>query len=225
MRNINGWYLPETDTSFDRYLTEDGYQCRQRNEVLQCVTKYKGYDLLNAVDVGGHVGFWAKDMCNKFEHVYVFEPMSRVHDCFYKNMEGINNYDLIKEGLGDSNKDVTIKYDPSSTGNTFIDEQNKAPGEYDTYTISVNTLDSHQLKNIDYIKIDAEGYEKEVIEGSRNLIYQCKPVLHCEVKSKVLAKSGKSEISLLQTIYEIGYVETHRVGSERVFVHRNDYTK
>ena len=132
---------------------------------------------------------------------------------------------LIKEGLGDSNKDVTIKYDPSSTGNTFIDEQNKAPGEYDTYTISVNTLDSHQLKNIDYIKIDAEGYEKEVIEGSRNLIYQCKPVLHCEVKSKVLAKSGKSEISLLQTIYEIGYVETHRVGAERVFVHRNDYTK
>ena len=50
MRNINGWYLPETDTSFDRYLTEDGYQCRQRNEVLQCVTKYKGYDLLNAVN-------------------------------------------------------------------------------------------------------------------------------------------------------------------------------
>jgi len=42
------------------------------------------------------------------------------------------------------------------------------------------TLDSWGLEDVDFVKIDVEGMEYEVLEGSENTIARCRPVLSVE---------------------------------------------
>ena len=60
-------------------------------------------------------------------------------------------------------KNVLVFYDPELTGNTHASDR----GNID---IEIRTLDSFNLEDIDYIKIDAEGYEIEALIGARKLI-------------------------------------------------------
>ena len=61
MKQVKGWWLPDSDTHFSDYMTEEGYQVKQRTEILKQVRIRKPVTA-NAIDVGSHVGFWAKDL-------------------------------------------------------------------------------------------------------------------------------------------------------------------
>ena len=43
------------------------------------------------------------------------------------------------------------------------------PTNTETQTVEVKTLDSFDLKNVNFIKIDVQGYEFEVLEGGEKL--------------------------------------------------------
>ena len=73
MKQVKGWWLPDTDTDFDRWILDGEYQKRQRDAILEFVNKDG-----NAIDIGAHVGFWLRDMCKQLKHVYAFEPIEEV---------------------------------------------------------------------------------------------------------------------------------------------------
>jgi hypothetical protein len=37
MRELQGWFLPDTDTDFDRWLLDGNYQKQQRDTILRFV--------------------------------------------------------------------------------------------------------------------------------------------------------------------------------------------
>ena len=53
--------------------------------------------------------------------------------------------------------------------------------EKGTETIQVKTLDSYNFKNVDIIKMDVEGYELFALEGARETIERCLPVVQLEI--------------------------------------------
>ena len=63
--------------------------------------------------------------------------------------------------LGKENGKALLNIEEDNTGNTRIEVVN----ETDLKTIEVRTLDSFELKDIDYIKIDVEGFELPVLQG------------------------------------------------------------
>ena len=139
------------------------------------------HTLKNCVDVGSHVGFWSKDFTELFEYTYAFDPIPQVRECYVKNITN-SNYTLYPYGLGKEEKKISVLYSPKETGNTHASEK----GNLD---VEIKTLDSFNLDNIDYIKIDAEGYEIEVVEGAKNLIEKCKLFIHINRK-KVMVKQN-----------------------------------
>lgn len=208
MRILQGWYLPDTDTDFDRWLLDGTYQKQQRDTILRFL-KMQDIQFENCIDVGAHVGFWLKDLCKRFKNVYAFEPISDVRECLVKNITD-KNYTLFPFALGNENKTTKVNYIPEATGNTYIsDEGNRE--------IELKRLDDLELPKIEYIKIDAEGYEIEVLKGGKNLIEKYKPFIHVEVKGKVLVKQGLTNDDIVNYFDSINYKRLLSVSSEHVY--------
>jgi len=208
MRQLQGWYLPDTDTDFDRWMLNGTYQKKQRDTILNFLGN-QNIQFENCIDVGAHVGFWLKDLCRYFKRVYAFEPISDVRECLKKNIEQ-DNYLLFPYALGNENKKTKVNYIPEATGNTYIsDEGNRE--------IELKRLDDLELPKIDYIKIDAEGYEIEVLKGGKDLIEKYKPFIHVEIKSKVLVKQGLTNEDIYDYFESINYKRMLSVKSEHVY--------
>jgi FkbM family methyltransferase len=208
MKLVKGWWLPDDDTHFENYITDGGYQTIHRTSILNYIKQFKN-ELNNVIDVGSHVGFWSKDFTEQFKHVYAFEPMVEVRECYIKNITK-SNYTLYPYGLGAEEKKVKIQYDPKETGNTFITQSVNRE-------IEVYTLDRFEFNKIDYIKIDAEGYEIEVCKGALKLIERDKPFIHIEMKKKVMNKVGLTQNTIYDFFESINYKQVLAVKSEVVY--------
>lgn len=55
--------------------------------------------------------------------------------------------------------------------------------EYENQLIS---LDSLKINHVDLIKIDVEGFERQVLDGANSLIKRCSPVIFLEINSEEL---------------------------------------
>ena len=208
MKQVKGWWLPDTDTHFEHYIKDGGYQTVHRNTILNHIVMNK-HTLKNCVDVGSHVGFWSKDFTELFNHTYAFDPIPQVRECYVKNITN-PNYTLYPYGLGKEEKTIKVSYYPEETGNTHANEQGNLE-------INVRTLDSFDLNFIDYIKIDAEGYEIEVVEGAKNLIEKCKPFIHIEAKKKVMVKQNITMNAIEELFKRINYKQVLSVKSELLY--------
>ena len=208
MRTLQGWYLPDSDTDFERWILNGTYQKHQRDTIFNFIKNNK-INLTNAIDVGAHIGFWLKDMCKEFKHVYAFEPVDEVRNCLFENIKA-GNYTLYPYGLGNEDKKTKVNYNPEATGNTYISESGNKE-------IEIKRLDSFNLPQIDYIKIDAEGFEIEVIKGGVELIEKYKPFIHVEIKGKVLVKQGLTNEDVDNYLTSINYKRLLSVSSEHVY--------
>ena len=207
MKQVKGWWLPDTDTDFDRWILDGEYQKHQRDTILKFINRTG-----NAIDIGAHVGFWLKDMCNHFDYVYAFEPIEEVRHCLSRNVTAMN-YKTYSFGLGAKNDVINVNYNPTETGNTHASKDGNQ-------TITIRKLDDMNLPKIDYIKVDTEGFEIEVLKGGENMIKEYKPFVHVEVKERILQKQGISSNDVVDYLTSINYKEVMRVSSERVYSYR-----
>ena len=165
------------------YITLDGWQTIKNDICLKSAKKqgmgqieeYQNLELQTAIsycaklriaiDVGAHVGITSYRLAQSFEHVHAFEVNTKLLPCIHHNlnMKNIHNVTTHPIGLGDEAKDVDIKTTNKSFG-THIDPD-KQKGKY-----KINTLDSFDMQFVDFIKIDAEGYEPLVARGALKTI-------------------------------------------------------
>ena len=139
----------------------------------------------NAIDCGACYGVWTYLLHPYFKKVYAFELVGVHRKCFLKNMSAfnINNFELFPFGLGDktiksfvgNDKLIMDKYGYSAYNAKVVEDKNG--NEF------VTTLDSFNLKNINFIKIDVEGYELKLLEGAYNTIEKNKPLIFIEKKT------------------------------------------
>ena len=208
MKLVKGWYLPDSDTHFENYIKDGGYKTIHRDTILKFIKENRP-NLKNCVDVGSHIGFWSKDFTELFNHTYAFDPIPQVRECYVKNITN-PNYTLYPYGLGKEEKKISVLYSPKETGNTHASNK----GNID---VTVKTLDSFALEDIDYIKIDAEGYEIEALIGANKLIEKCKPFIHIEAKNKVMVKQNITMKDINDYFESINYEQVLSVKSELLY--------
>jgi len=83
-------------------------------------------------------------------------------------------------------------------------------------TVGVRTIDSCDLARCDLIKLDLEGMEAEALEGAKETLQRCKPILFIET-----IKSDKAAIS--QSLRSAGYVVMPN-GMNVLAIHETDPT-
>ena len=53
-----------------------------------------------------------------------------------------------------------------------------------TVIVETRTLDSYNLPKVDFIKIDVEGWEEQVLEGGMKTILKYRPIMYIEIWKK-----------------------------------------
>lgn len=171
-------------------------QERQRTNALRYVESKR-----NCIDIGSHVGLWTRELASKFEQVYCFEPNPVFIECFKKNITE-TNVQLFQYGLSNNEHTASMK----ETNSTMMNDE---PG-----SIQCRTLDSFNLNNIDFIKIDVDGFEVKVLNGAIETITRNKPAINIEMKKE---KRPSICIEIRKILSSLSYYPRRRTRSDIIW--------
>jgi FkbM family methyltransferase len=168
----------------------------QRETALKYVKKWN-----TCIDVGSQFGFWTRPLLKRFKTVHCFEPNPLFRECFLKNIP-LDNVTLHPYGLSNS----------EHTAHQSKDGQVLSMGEG---SVQCRTLDSFKFDNVDFIKIDVDGYEHKVLIGAKQTIKKFSPVINIEMKRM---KRSLIVFHCTNFLKKRGYKMVKRVKSDEVWV-------
>lgn len=94
----------------------------------------------------------------------------------------------------------------------------------DQYSVSITSLDaelkSSPVQRVDFLKIDVEGAELEVLKGAAATISRFAPLIYCEIFEEWTMAFGYTPADLLRFVRSLGYVEARVIRGESVRVMR-----
>ena len=127
----------------------------------------------NFIDIGAHVGTYSYILGKKANHTYAFECNPKVF-CYLAANIALHDLEHkvtpFRYALGNKETEMDYFFRSPDGGGNGIKVLNENDNNFNKIKIKVKTLDSFNLTNIGLIKIDVEGFEKEVIEGSLNTL-------------------------------------------------------
>ena len=178
MHEHYGWYFPDFETHFPKMLKKSvdkglapEYQVAVRRRSIELCSK-RG----TALDIGANVGLWSRDLVDNFAKVVAFEPVAVFRECLEKNVSGPNFF-ISPLALGDHDTQATMIITEGNSGHSHLD-----PATLGTGDVQVVKLDNLNMDNIDYIKIDCEGYEYRVLQGAEQTVKRWRPIMVIEQK-------------------------------------------
>jgi len=182
--NLDNWTQLVDDTQLRRAVKKTNkdlnrtdctildYQREYLDKALSFCKKFR-----TAIDGGAHYGVMSYNLFKKFEKVHAFEIYEPVRNCLKENVEKfqMNNVVVYDFGLGESSKSIDLDISRGTFG-THVDP-NKNSGD-----IPIKPLDELKLTDVDFIKLDCEGYEPFIIHGAEKTIKTYSPVILMERK-------------------------------------------
>ena len=144
------------------------------------------------VDIGANYGFMTTAMAHFYQRVHAFEVIPKTFDCLQKNTKGYKNIVLHDCGLGNKEDTMYAKRRKKTAGHSqiindpeqlqmYLNGTHPKKNMVELVEIPVKTLDSFNFHRIDLIKIDVEGFEEFVLEGAKETLKRCKPVIALEI--------------------------------------------
>ena len=205
MKNVFGVWLPEHEVHLVEHFAKPGwrYQDRKYSAALRYVKNFR-----LSVDVGGHCGLWAMQMADDFKRVISFEPIAEHRECWVKNLSGFSNAEVMPYALGETPGRVAMRTASGSSGDSWVD------GKGDT---EMRTLDSFELRDVDFLKIDCEGYELFVLKGAVETIQRCRPVMVVEQKKGHAGRFGINDTDAVPYLESLGAVLRETISGDYIF--------
>lgn len=125
-----------------------------------------------AVQAGGNCGLWPRELGQKFETVYTFEPDPVNFRCLCANAPAENIYKF-NAALGTVRQSVGLQRRPDNVGAHRISGRGAIP---------TLRLDDLTLAACDLVYLDVEGYELFALQGGRAVIGDFRPTIVIEDK-------------------------------------------
>lgn len=173
-----------TITSDDNYLEyiKNGFEPDTVN-----LFKTLASDSNVILDIGANIGCTALLFGDLSELTYAFEPSPTTFAFLKSNISrsGLKNIVPINMGLGDEPGESTLTFSPSDRSGGFVSNLTQASSGHTVEKIIIRQLDevvqSLKLSSVDFIKIDVEGFEANVLLGARQTLNLYKPVVALEL--------------------------------------------
>lgn len=154
-----------------------------------------------AIDVGANIGFLTViigNMIGRDGKLLSFEPSQKSFRKLKNTIVANNLVDVVEafnRGCG-SEKDTKHLYHVSSSSGLYTTKPAHNSREYKREEINIVVLDEFiegmNVDSIDFIKIDTEGYEYEVLKGSKSIIKSYRPFIYLELCKEYKNSSRKS---------------------------------
>lgn len=201
MKQVAGFWLPDGEVdlvpfleSSPRFFKGPTYQV---DKLLACLPWIKSFGL--SLDVGAHCGLWSRVLVKMFRQVEAFEPVPRHVDCFRLNVPEAKVHSV---ALGEAEAIRPMKFDFVASGNSAITPLGKIHDQKGEWSIDVAALDGYELNEVNFIKIDCEGFEYFVLKGGEVTIKADCPCILVEQKHGMGSKydlADTAAVDLLQS--------------------------
>lgn len=183
LREQNDWF--EDEIKFIRHFVRPGMK------VIDIGANYGLYTLTIAKIIGNSGSVWA------------FEPTEMTATCLKKSIleNQLSNITLIQAGLSDRSGTARLFTSPNSELNS-LSRHAASGGQCET--IRLFTLDQckhrYGWKDIDFIKLDAEGEEIRILDKSQDTLCSMSPLVMFELKH-----GDKVNLPLIHRFEDLGY--------------------
>lgn len=169
------------------------------------------------IDIGANVGaisLLLAKLVGPSGKVYSIEPgppnLQRLRRNFELNPELAKRVEIIGCGIGREQSELWWAEEEGNPGNAML-------GNQGSHRIPVDTLDhlvaERGITGVDFVKIDVEGMELEVMQGSKAALQRFRPMLYFETLSRYGDVHAGSNFQLIESFLadECGY-ELFRIG-------------
>lgn len=170
----------------------------------------------NIIDVGGNIGADTILMAKRVQEgcrIIVFEPIDKYRVILERNISEakLNNVEIHRQFLSCVSGKEIVMFRTTSSASAVETGVSSFP-TVDTQKVTTITLDQFiednpSIDSIDLLKIDTDGFDQDVMEGSKNMVKKFKPYLLVEFSGYLLEKTGKSNASFAKLLHEYGYDE------------------
>jgi len=121
------------------------------------------------LDCGASEGLFTLSVLNRAGKVFAAEPSPYFHRCFKRTFRGVKNCELLPFALGASSGTLCMDGDKTISGKIGTKNGIKVP------VVTLDSLFVHKGQSVDFIKIDLEGFEMELLRGAENTIRTYQP--------------------------------------------------
>lgn len=165
-----------------------------------------------AIDGGAHVGVWTRILANHFNQVHAFEPHPKGFDYLKQNCDHIGNAFLYNNALMDKECGIDV-YAPGRTTLTATQVRYNAKSE-----ITAMAIDSLQLPELGFLKLDVEGAELKALMGAEQTIKRCRPFILVELNN-LGGRFGVKDRDVRAWLAQRGYAEVWARGCDVGFIY------
>lgn len=166
------------------YVDKGLFECH----LIEWCKQYCSKDA-NILDIGAHTGSYTLSLSSYCNKVYAFEPQKMTYYalCGGVCLSNIRNVECINKALGSKEQvgKQTLHIVSNDGGGSSIHSSENE--DLSTEEIEIVTLDSLNIKNVSFIKMDVEDNEHQVLEGGLTTIKNCnypRILFECNDKEK-----------------------------------------
>jgi len=209
IENINGFKM-YLDLRNDVGISKDLLIFKKREHLSTDLIQNKGVikDGYTVLDIGANIGYYAlmeSRLVGPSGTVYAIEPVSSNFATLNRNIElnGIKNIKTFKLAAGNKNREDEIYVASKGNISSFVyNKKVKFIRKERVEVVKIDDFISQQQIQPDFIRMDVEGYESEIIRGMLKTMTQ-KPKLFIEVHPHLIDKAKL--IEMFSLIKESGY--------------------
>lgn len=197
MKIYNGIAVLENDTHISRWVEEHNSLIHNKSlkEQLRFFIKKCDYVL----EIGAFIGDNTKILEELAENVISYEPNPLAFECLEYNFKDSAKVKTINKGFGKEIGTAKINLN-ENVGASFLEPNGD---------IEIITIDSLRYKlytdKLDWIIMDCEGMELDILKGGINTITSYKPNMLIEVNKGALERYGYNPKDLYNFLRKNGY--------------------
>jgi len=182
------------------------FEARKLIGLLKTAFKLIGENNFIFVDIGCHIGFVSSFVLHHRSDATVIsvDPDERNIDMFSRiNKRNIkySNLSILNSAVWEFNGTIPFNFEKSNTANNKFDSL----GTDFVECISINTLLNDFNKEIVLIKIDVQGFELEVLNGSLEALSKNFVFLILEIDHSAIFARGSSSHDLIKKLKSLGF--------------------
>ena len=184
-------------------------------------------------DIGANIGAFTVPLSKKvgkFGEVYAFEPQKLIYDILQDNVNknNLNNTRVYNVGVGEKEEELELNdIDYSKVGNfggvSFKYESSTFTKNIKNkkYKVRLTNLDQLiEIKKCNFIKMDVELMELDILKGGRKFLKKFRPILWIENHQSYPNKINKF---LLKNDYNAYWVNSRIFNKSNFFINENNY--
>ncbi len=156
-------------------------------------------------DIGANIGYYSllfSKLCGKQGFVHCFEPVPETFQLLLDSLVNSSNTKANNFAAGDSEKSMEISYDPEDSEKATLLRESDSTNS--VRMVKILPLDIYareiQLKRLDFLKCDVEGFELKALTGMKDTLANHLPQISLEI---TLAQEQRFE--LIDFLKDLGY--------------------